>query len=336
MQERVFKQNEVIFWEGSEGSCLYKIIEGTVAVFLSYGTKDERKLTELCKDRIFGEMAVLEEWPRSATVVAVHDQVKLLEISSDDLNEFFENDPGQITLIMKNLSRRLRELTEDYTEVCDTISEMRRTRGQREKRKESLLSKIGKFLDTYNHLLGSKNALEAMERYEDIEQVRENHGQLRENMKFKKGQIIFREGDAGDCMYYIGFGRVGIYTDYGTEQEVLLSELYDNDFFGEMGIIEKLPRSATAVVMENGTVLTRITEEGLEDLFKEKPDFILFIMQHLSARLRRLTRDYVKACGTLSRMDGNEKGGKALSSEDEESIRYFIAVSESKNNNPTY
>ena len=56
MQERFFKKNEVIFWEGSMGSCLYKIIEGTVSVVLGYGSKEEQKLTELGPGRIFGEM----------------------------------------------------------------------------------------------------------------------------------------------------------------------------------------------------------------------------------------------------------------------------------------
>ena len=67
MQKKVFKKKEIIFWEGSVGSCMYKIIDGTVSVILSYGTKDERKLTELGEGQIFGEMSILEAWPRSAT-----------------------------------------------------------------------------------------------------------------------------------------------------------------------------------------------------------------------------------------------------------------------------
>ena len=89
MQEKTFKQNEVIFWEGSSGKCMYKVIQGTVCVFLGYGTKDETKLTELGEGRIFGEMAVLEAWTRSATVVAAHDEVKVLEISAEELSDFF-------------------------------------------------------------------------------------------------------------------------------------------------------------------------------------------------------------------------------------------------------
>ena len=216
MQEKVFKQKEIIFWEGSMGTCMYKVIDGTVSVIINYGTKDERKLTDLGEGRVFGEMAILEAWPRSATVIADSEKVTLLEISQEELSDYFDQDPSQIKLILENLSHRLRDLTDDYTEVCKTISEMRATRGETASRKEGLLSRISKFLNVYNHLLGSRNALEAMERYEEIEQARESHGQMRENLRFKKGQVIFRQGDAGDCMYYIGYGTVGIYTDYGT------------------------------------------------------------------------------------------------------------------------
>jgi CRP-like cAMP-binding protein len=248
------------------------------------------------------------------------------------LSDYFDQDPSQIKLILENLSHRLRDLTDDYTEVCKTISEMRATRGETASRKEGLLSRISKFLNVYNHLLGSRNALEAMERYEEIEQARESHGQMRENLRFKKGQVIFRQGDAGDCMYYIGYGTVGIYTDYGTENELLLTELHENQFFGEMGLIEKLPRSATAVVLENDTVLTRLTEDGLDQMFEEKPAFILLTLQHISSRLRSLTRDYVKACETIAKMHEEEKGGDALSPEDEDMINYYIALAQSQNN----
>lgn len=332
MQKKVFKKKEIIFWEGSVGSCMYKIIDGTVSVILSYGTKDERKLTELGEGRIFGEMSILEAWPRSATVVADSETVTLLEISSQEVSDFFEEDPAQIKLILENLSHRLRDLTGDYVEVCRTISEMRATRGEKDTRKEGLLSRIGKFLNVYNHLLGSNSALEAMERYEEIEQSRESHGEMRENLHFKKGQIIFRQDDAGDCMYYIGYGTVGIFTGYGTDNELLLTELHENDFFGEMGLIEKLPRSATAVVLENDTVVTRLSEENLDQMFEEKPSFILLAMQHISSRLRKLTKDYVKACGTISKMNDEEKGGGELSPEDEAMINYYIALAQSQNN----
>ena len=76
----------------------------------------------------------------------------------------------------------------------------------------------------------------------------------------KRNEIIFSEGDKSDCMYDIRQGRVGIYANYGTKEEKLLTELSKDQFFGEMGIIEGYPRSATAVAMGDVTELTVIAK----------------------------------------------------------------------------
>ena len=115
-------------------------------------------------------------------------------------------------------------------------------------------------------------------------------------LEFKRGDIIFREGDTGNFMYAIYGGSVGIYVNYGTAQENKLTQLYSDAFFGEMGLIGEEKRSATAVVEEDGTVLECIREEDLEALFKSNPVKIDMILCHLSHRLRRLTLDYVAAC----------------------------------------
>ena len=336
MQERVFKDKEVIFWEGSIGLTLYRIIEGTVAVIIGYGTEDEKKLTELGEGRIFGEMAVLEAWPRSATVIAVNGPVRALEIESGEVSEFFSDEPDKIKLIMNNLSHRLRELTDEYMEVCETISEIRRTRGEKESRGEGLLSRISKFLRINGSIAVDDSVLEAMETYENIEKIKEEQGQARENLRFKKGQVIFRQDSPGDCMYYIGYGCVGIYRDYGTKKEKLLTTLHANEFFGEMGLIEKLPRSATAVVMNSDTVLTRITEEGLDRMFEERPGIVLLALQHISSRLRALTKDYVKACRIVTRMIEEEKDEKAFTEDEEALIQYYTAMAQMQNNRFMY
>ena len=72
--------------------------------------------------------------------------------------------------------------------------------------------------------------------------------------QFNKGDIIFKEGDSGECLYQIKEGVVGIYSAYGEADQQLLTELSAGKFFGEMAVIEAYPRSATAVALENGSV----------------------------------------------------------------------------------
>ena len=84
-----------------------------------------------------------------------------------------------------------------------------------------------------------------------------------ETKTYKKGDIVFKQGDAAQSMFFVRFGSVGIYLDYGTKKEKKLAELGDEDSFGEMGMIDHASRSATAVVLENSTQLMEITEENL-------------------------------------------------------------------------
>ena len=113
--------------------------------------------------------------------------------------------------------------------------------------------------------------------------------------EFKQGEIIFRQGDPGDSMYDIFSGRVGVYAAYGTANEKLLTELKANEFFGEMGLLEKAPRSATVVALEDTAVYV-IGEDDFNDYFIKQPEKALQIMRQLSQRLRRRTEDYLEAC----------------------------------------
>ena len=120
--------------------------------------------------------------------------------------------------------------------------------------------------------------------------------------KFRKGEVIFRAGDEAGCMYDIDWGRVGIYANYGTDAQKLLAELDSDDFFGEMGMIDHAPRSATAVALDNETTVSEITENDLLMLLDQKPAKVLMIMQQLSKQLRRLTNKYMEACKTASNL----------------------------------
>ena len=104
------------------------------------------------------------------------------------------------------------------------------------------------------------------------------------------GEVVFYEGTDSDCMYEVRSGRVGIYKDYGTEAQELITELGSEDVFGEMGMVEGVPRSATAVATEDGTEVVRITWPILGEYFKSRPSRIVLIMQQISDRLRRTTR----------------------------------------------
>ena len=116
----------------------------------------------------------------------------------------------------------------------------------------------------------------------------------------KKDQVIFRQGEIGSVMYDIVSGKIGIFTDYQTEKEKKIAELDAGQVFGEMGMIEFYPRSATAVALEDGTVLRELGESELRDYMKDKPEKLLLLMKQLSQRIRETTQAYLGVCRTVS------------------------------------
>ena len=114
--------------------------------------------------------------------------------------------------------------------------------------------------------------------------------------EYNKGDIIFEKGDYEPFMYDIHNGKVGVYIDYGTPEQKLLAELGENDFIGEMALIEDCPRTATAVALEENTRLQVVDAEIFDDYFRERPAKVLMLMQQMSARLRQVSKDYLEIC----------------------------------------
>ena len=84
------------------------------------------------------------------------------------------------------------------------------------------------------------------------------------------GQILFREGDAGDGMYLVESGRIEISAAGSGPERRILSHFEPGAFFGEMAILESQPRSATATATIASIVHFIPCDEALR-LLKEKP-----------------------------------------------------------------
>ena len=118
--------------------------------------------------------------------------------------------------------------------------------------------------------------------------------------QYKTEETIFRQGDSSACMYRIESGKVGIFTDYGGSSQAKIAELSAGQFLGEMGLLDKAPRSASAISLSDDTTLKVIDEENFTRCFSENPEEILFMLQQMSMRLRQISRDYTEACRTVS------------------------------------
>ena len=290
MNERNFTKGEVLFREGDFGTSFYHITEGKAGVYLHYGEADEKKLTDMLPGQYVGEMAVINAWPRSATVVAEED-LKTIEIGEKELNDYFAKYPDKILSIMKQIGGRIRTLTEEYDEVTAFLKEKEDAAAPKD---EGFMAKLKKYRAISE--AAKKAKVRSAEEEIPIAAFAKSGTGILPVAEYNKGTIIFRQGEVGNYMYAVEAGCVGIYTNYGTSLEKKLADLYENAFFGEMSLLDMEARSATAVAEEDGTAVEIIRPEDLEKLFQSNPTEVDMILSHLSNRLRKLTKDYAKAC----------------------------------------
>lgn len=104
--------------------------------------------------------------------------------------------------------------------------------------------------------------------------------QLRQG--YDAGQVLFREGEAGDSMYYIISGTVSLRRGSQT-----LRVLSGGEYFGEMSMLLKMNRSATAVVDEPNTQLVTISEANLDAVLRQNPAVVLSLLEEMAQRLRK-------------------------------------------------
>ena len=106
---------------------------------------------------------------------------------------------------------------------------------------------------------------------------------------FPAGKILFREGDAGEDMYIIQSGRVAIKKRTGAHKDVTLAVLEKGDFFGEMAVLERMPRSATAEMSEAGDLIV-ISGDTFGDMIKSNPEIAFRMLRKYSIRLREMVK----------------------------------------------
>lgn len=103
---------------------------------------------------------------------------------------------------------------------------------------------------------------------------------------FAKDAPIVSKDEPGDAMFVISRGRVKVCIQGEGGREVILNILKTGDFFGEMSLLDDLPRSASVVAAEDSSVLILKRDQFAEHI-RNSPATGLNIMGELSRRLRR-------------------------------------------------
>jgi CRP/FNR family transcriptional regulator len=105
--------------------------------------------------------------------------------------------------------------------------------------------------------------------------------------KYEKGDVIFRQGDTGNCMFVIQKGEVEALAE-SAGREVRLRSMGPNEFFGEMALFEKEVRTATIRATKPTHVLT-IDKKNFLGGIHEDPSLAFRMVETMSHRIRDLT-----------------------------------------------
>ncbi len=110
---------------------------------------------------------------------------------------------------------------------------------------------------------------------------------------YKAGDIVFKEGTIGDKFYIIMEGAVEIWKDYNCTEQDRLAVLGKGEMFGEIALIDNLPRSATIITRESLTLLS-IDHNEFKQILTDNHAVSLSIMKSISAMIRSSNENFVQ------------------------------------------
>ncbi|NHN30570.1 methyl-accepting chemotaxis protein [Paenibacillus agricola] len=124
------------------------------------------------------------------------------------------------------------------------------------------------------------------------EQLLKDAGQV---LTKEVGEVIFRSGDPGEDMYVVLSGTVDIFLEQNGSS-IPVAKLKNGDFFGEMSLLEGMPRSGTAKVSQKSE-LVLLSEPAFHKLMSEDSALAWRVMKGLSTRIRSINNELVQRIG---------------------------------------
>lgn len=278
--QRSFKKNDVVFREDDLTEGIYLIHSGSVRIIKNtpFG---EQQLATLGKGEFFGEMDFIDSLRCSADAIASED-LTLYSMSKMKLEEMFISKRHVAVQFYwhfwKTLSLRIREandLLKSFFIEASKADHRRETGGG----------------------VGEQTTVDLQKKMAVLKEKGLSSKELRllaafsSEAMFKAGQNIFMEGERGDKLYIILEGQVRISKFIPGVGEEALAILERGDFFGEMALIDRAPRSADAKAHSDVTVLP-IESKLLTDILSKDVDssyqFLYILCKILSRRLREI------------------------------------------------
>ncbi len=114
---------------------------------------------------------------------------------------------------------------------------------------------------------------------------------------YPKGAVVFKENDQSDALYIIIKGSVLAKRKTPSGKEITLTYLGQNEFFGEQGLIDSSPRSATVVAAEESKLLI-LRKENFDTILRENAIISFNLLKDLSRRMRKTSKEMANVKST--------------------------------------
>lgn len=121
------------------------------------------------------------------------------------------------------------------------------------------------------------------------------------------GSVIVSQEEPGDALFVIGAGRVKVVLYGETGREIILSILHAGDFFGEMSLLDRQPRSANVVAIDDAQLLS-LDRDAFQTHLVAHPSTALGILAEMSRRLRHAD----EVIGNLALLDVYARVARAI------------------------
>ncbi len=120
---------------------------------------------------------------------------------------------------------------------------------------------------------------------------------------FENGEVVFKEGEIGQEMYYILSGAAAIH-----KEGKVLRVIREGDYFGEIAMLLNVPRTATITVVEPDTRLVCISHDNFEILLRENPKHCPHLLKEMSARLKDIQCRGLSGGSLIRPEEENDRG----------------------------
>ena len=297
-----YKQGSYIVVEGRQkADCFFIIQQGRISLSREIMNREEI----LVPGDFFGVVSTMSFNSHIETAVAMTDVV-LITVRPQQYVPLIQRNTRIAVKILIQLSGRLRFLDRTLTKLIrrdDTeptvVDYPSRLFGVAEyyfnqKQYRQAFYAYTKYLkycpQEENSVLAGKR-LKELEN--DVEDVKTDYGKTELERAYRKGDMIFAEGEPGDELFIIQSGSLKIIRIINNN-EVLLTMLKSGDIFGEMAALEGKPRAASAVAVEDCVVMA-VNKANFELMIRDQPQLAVRVTTLLAERIWFVSRQVENA-----------------------------------------